>query len=159
MGLGKVIYRGFGTSELLQKMHDDAVAKRTKLRLASDSAEVEQAQQAMELRCKQERSEREQQLAEAEARFKIALLALENEQKLREQDKVHEQALRHAQELAELELKKTTAANDEESRRLGALKTLGVDLTKYVVSVAAPPPDKHLRIESATNPALHLDMK
>ena len=41
-------------------MHDDAIAKRTKLRLQSDTAEVEQAEQAMQLRCKQERSQQEQ---------------------------------------------------------------------------------------------------
>ena len=140
-------------------MHDEAVAKRTKLRLSSDTAEVEQAQQAMELRCKQERSEKEHQLAEAAMRHKMALLELEHEQKRKERDASHAQEMRHAQELAAATLKSKTAENDEETRRLGALKTLGVDLTKYLVSVAAPPPDKHLRIESATNPALHLDMK
>merc|ERR1712137_1536452 len=83
--LTKVVYRGYSTSSQLQSMHDDAIAKRTKLRLTSDTIEVEQAQQAVQLRCKQERSEQEQQLGEAAKRHAMSLQELDHKQKIRQQ--------------------------------------------------------------------------
>lgn len=157
--LAKVIYRGLATSDQLQAMHDEATTKRTKLRLASDTAQVEQEQQTMQLRCKQERSEREQQLHEAEARHKLALLALSEEQKRKDRDADFAQKMRHEHEAAEAARNRKIADNEEEARRLAALKGMGVELTKYLVAVAQPAPDKHLRIDSVSSPALHLDMK
>jgi len=156
--LSKVIYRGFSTSQMLQAMHDEAIAKRTKLRLMSDTAEVEQAQTAMELRCKQERSESERQLAENEARHTLDLLSLENEQKRREKDADHAQAMRHEQEKADAAMKRVSAENDEDARRLEALKTLGVDLTKYLCCQNMPVPDRHLRIDSSAAPSVQVGL-
>merc|ERR1719355_28041 len=63
----KIVYRGYSASETLQSMHDQAIAKRTKLKLEADTRSMEQAQQSLELQCKQERSRAEQAL-EAAAR-------------------------------------------------------------------------------------------
>merc|ERR1719274_379879 len=54
--LKKVVYRGYGAATALQEMHDQAIARRTKLRLEADAAREEQEKRAMELRCRQERS-------------------------------------------------------------------------------------------------------
>merc|ERR1719152_1082161 len=41
----KIVYRGYSASETLQTMHDQAIAKRTKLKLDADTRSMEQAQQ------------------------------------------------------------------------------------------------------------------
>lgn len=152
-----VVYRGYSTSPQLQAMHDEAIAKRTKLRLQSDTAEVEQAEQAMQLRCRQERSAQEQSLAEETARHKMELLKLEAGQKRAERDADHAQALRHEQEGAAATLRLKQAENEEELRRLGAMGKLGVDLTKYLIAASAPLPDQHVRVDSAVPTHVHLD--
>merc|ERR1719453_949283 len=83
----KIVYRGYSASETLQSMHDQAIAKRTKLKLEADTRSREQAQQALELQCKQERSRAECEL-EAGLRAHQAALA----------DRDHEQAMRHEAE-------------------------------------------------------------
>lgn len=143
--LTKVVYRGYSTSSQLQSMHDDAIAKRTKLRLTSDTIEVEQAQQAIQLRCKQERSEQEQQLGEAAKRHAMSLQELDHKQKIRQQREVHEAALSQQR-----------LDNDEELRRLAALKELSVDLTKLLVAENEARPDRHVRIDAALPPTVHL---
>merc|ERR1719267_78328 len=58
----KVVYRGYGASAQLQEMHDQAISRRTKLRLEADAAREEQEKRALELRCRQERAGQEQEL-------------------------------------------------------------------------------------------------
>merc|ERR1719487_1648325 len=76
----KIVYRGYSASDKLQSMHDEAIAKRTKLKLEADTRSMEQAQQSMELQCKQERSRQEMDLEAAERRHKNEMLDLEAEQ-------------------------------------------------------------------------------
>merc|ERR1719399_75912 len=96
----KVVYRGYGASQALQEMHDQAIARRTKLRLEADQAREEQEKRAMELRCRQERSYQEQELEEKAARHKLAVQALQKEQERKIADEEHAQRLRYAQEQA-----------------------------------------------------------
>jgi len=154
----KVVYRGYSTSEQLQAMHDDAIAKRTKLRLQSDTAEVEQAEQAMQLRCRQERSHQEQELSLRQVDHEMSLLSLKGEQQRKLKDAEHEQRLRHVVEEAEAGVKAEALKHDEELRRYQALKEMGVDLTKYMCTVGDRLPDQHIRIDSATPTALHMEV-
>ena len=154
--LMKVVYRGYTCAPQLQEMHNTSIAKRTKLRLDSDTAKEEQEKQAMELRCRQARSAQERELAEASARHKIELAGLEKEQARRDEDADHEQAMRHESARRDAELAHLNAKHEAEAKRHGALKGLGVDLTKYLVALAAAKPDQHLRIDSAAAPAVHV---
>lgn len=151
----KVVYRGHSTSQQLQSMHDDAIAKRTKLRLQSDTAEVEQAEQAMQLRCRQERSHQEQELSLRQVDHEMSLLNRKTEQQRKAKDAEHEQHLRHMVEVAEAEVKAEVLKNDEQLRRFQALKDLGVDLTKVLTHVL---PDQHIRIDSETPTAVHMEI-
>ena len=77
--LQKVVYRGYNVCQQLQKMHDEAIAQRTRLKLRADTQQMEQAQQAMELRCRQERAQGEQELDASQAKHKVAMRELESE--------------------------------------------------------------------------------
>merc|ERR1712094_27637 len=59
----KVVYRGYNTNDQLQKMHNAAIAERTKLRLEMDTAKEQEARLEMELRSRQERARNEQALS------------------------------------------------------------------------------------------------
>jgi len=157
--LHKTVYRGYSTSPKLQAMHDEAIAKRTALRLQSATANVEQAEVAAKLKCKEERSHAEQQLAEAETRHKISLLSLEAEEARAQRDADHAIELRHERERAEERIQMLRVQHDEEVRRATALKGLGVDLTKLLCVAAERPPDQHVRIDSAQPTALTLTSK
>jgi len=154
----KVVYRGYSTNNQLQAMHDQAIAERTRLRLQQDTAAVQQQEQAMQLRCKQERSQQEEQLAESNARHRLSLLTLEADQARVEKDAEHAQQLRHLMESTEAQVKALQLKHDEELRRLQTLKGMDVDLTKVLCTVGDRVPDQHIRIDSATPTALHMEV-
>lgn len=167
----KVVYRGYSASAQLQEMHDEAITRRTRIRLESDQAREEQEKRAMELRCRQERSAQEIQLAEAETRHKLAVLAMQKEQeraildaehaqRLRmEQERrqieltsrkaEHEEEVRHARAIADMKLAVLSTEKEQEVAKLEAMARLGVDLTQYLTALASAKPDTHLRIDSA----------
>lgn len=160
--LRKIVYRGYKTSEKLQAMHDESIAKRTKMKLEADTRQMEQTQYAHELHAKQERSRAEMALAEAEVKAKLERLQLEEAQKRKARDDDHAQALRHQAETEESMLEAQRAKNDEELRRFAAVKDLGVDMTQYLCALSQTQPDHmtHIRLdaEKGMNPALHLDV-
>jgi len=158
----KVVFRGYSTSSDLQGMHDEAIAKRTRLRLQSDTVEVEQAQQATQLKCKQERSKAEQELDEASTRHHATLAAVKADQARASRAADNEQELRFLEERGELELRQQKKRNDEDLRRFAQLKELGVNLTEYMCVAEGAMPDHHVRIDSGGPAAgaaqLHLEL-
>merc|ERR1719473_256961 len=120
----KVVYRGYGASDSLQQMHDEAISRRTRLRLEADAAKEEQEKRAMELRARQSRSAQEQELEKAQHAHKLQVQALQAEQQRKLADEEHAQKLRYAQEKAEME----------------GMKAMGVDLTSYLVALATTKP-------------------
>jgi len=177
----KVVYRGYQASSQLQEMHDQAISRRTKLRLEADAAREEQEKRSMELRCRQERSKQEHELEEKAAKHKLGVAAMQKEQERKMADEEHAQAMRYAQQEASIELERERARHDEELRRqkesaeleasrLGqvmsaeqvkwaALKDLGVDLTQYLCALAVAKPDQHFKIDTgAAPPSVHLEL-
>merc|ERR1719281_2417529 len=73
----KVVYRGYNASQQLQDMHDQAISRRTKLRLEADAAREEQERKATELRCRKERAGQEQELEAEAARHKLEVARLQ----------------------------------------------------------------------------------
>merc|ERR1719274_87183 len=92
--LKKVVYRGYGAATALQEMHDQAIARRTKLRLEADAAREEQEKRAMELRCRQERSVQEQELEGAAAKHKLEVLAMQQEQERKQRQSTNSKCSR-----------------------------------------------------------------
>ena len=79
-------------------MHDEAISRRTKLRLEADAAREQEEKRSMELRCRQGRSVQEQELEAAAARHKLSVQSLQKEQERRLHDEEHAQGLRYARE-------------------------------------------------------------
>mmetsp|Transcript_58670 Transcript_58670/g.116492 ORF Transcript_58670/g.116492 Transcript_58670/m.116492 type:complete len:145 (+) Transcript_58670:1345-1779(+) len=135
----------------------------------------------MELRCRQERSKQEHELEEEAAKHKLGVAALQKEQERRLKDEEHAQAMRYAQEEAQMQIEAERARHNEELRRqkesaeldasrmsqalsaeqakYTALKELGVDLTQYLCALAVAKPDQHLKIDTgASPPTVHLEL-
>ena len=146
-------------------MHDQAIAKRTRLKLDADTHAMERVQTTKELQCKQERSRAEMDLEDSERRHKNSMLDLEAEQARRARDADHTQVLRHEAEREQASLDAQKARNDEALRFNETLSKLGVDLTAYLTVVGAKEPDHHIKIDgsgvgtnSAVSPALHFEV-
>jgi len=176
----KVVYRGYTTSPQLQSMHEEAIARRTKLRLESDAAREEQDTRAMELQCREQRSAKERELEEKATRHGLAMAALTMQQEREQADEAHALKLkhaadeaaatlaqereRHAEELrrsaeaAEQEMKQLRLRLDAEMSKYNALAQLKVDMTKYLTAFATPRPDQHLRIDTDVSPNLHVSL-
>merc|ERR1712032_161015 len=63
----KVVFRGYGAPARLQKMHDDAIERRTKLKIDKESEEREQRLQDMKLEREEDRL-RKRQIMEKETK-------------------------------------------------------------------------------------------
>merc|ERR550537_1411339 len=63
----KVVFRGYGAPPRLQKMHDDAIERRTKLALERENEDQEQQMLDMKLEHEQERQQKKRQM-EVEAK-------------------------------------------------------------------------------------------
>ena len=177
----KVVYRGYGASQALQDMHDQAIARRTKFRLEADQAREEQEKRAMELRCREERSNQEQELEQKTARHKLAVSTLQRQEQAKAEEEAHARQLRHSQETAHVELQAERARHEELLRRereaaeiaaqqraaehaqqlktYEGLKGMGVDLTQYLIANAAVRPDQHIRFDAgAVPPTVHVEL-
>merc|ERR1711972_474131 len=58
----KVVFRGYGAPQRLQKMHDDAIERRTKLALDRENEDQEQRMQDMKLTREEERLRKRQSM-------------------------------------------------------------------------------------------------
>jgi len=180
VNLLKVVYRGYSAADALQRMHDEAISRRTKLRLEADAARDEQEKRTMELRCRRERSVQEQELESTGAKHKISVQSLQREQDRKQKDEEQAQQLRYAQENSQMELQmeierhnellrrekeinalkiqQLTAERESETKKYEALQAMGVDLTAYLCALNTTRPDQHLRIDGASAPTVHIDL-
>merc|ERR1719389_1456958 len=58
----KVVFRGYAAPDRLQRMHDDAIERRTKLALDRETEEQEQGLEDMRLRREEERLRRQREM-------------------------------------------------------------------------------------------------
>merc|ERR1712070_660631 len=70
----------------------------------------------------------------------------------------HEEEMRRDRERMELHEAQLSRSREAEQKKYEALNALGVDLTQYLVSLAAARPDNHLKIDSNTAPTVHLEL-
>jgi len=157
----KCVYRGYSASEALQSMHDQAIAKRTKLKLEADTRAMEHQQAAADLQCKQQRSAAEMMLEASERKHRNELLDLTSAQERAARDADHAQTIRHESEKVKAALEAERARNDEALRFHETLKGLGVELTQYLCVKEQRQPDHHIKLDGGVAGAganLHFDV-
>ncbi|KAH3757938.1 hypothetical protein Pelo_10232 [Pelomyxa schiedti] len=118
----KVAYRGYHCGNL-QQMHDDALQARTQLRLEAETEAQSQQQADMKLTKENERQRKKQEMQKSDYEHNNLLSRMQHEEKLAQQNREKEMLLAGIR-----------AENLEKVAFLEKLKTLGVDLTTYLVN-------------------------
>merc|ERR1711948_127869 len=80
----KVVFRGYGAPPRLQKMHDDAIERRTKLALDRESHEQEQQIQDMKLECEEQRLRKRRRIESENKTHELEIQRATHEAKQRE---------------------------------------------------------------------------
>jgi hypothetical protein len=127
----KVVFRGYGAPQRLQKMHDDAIERRTKLALERENEDQEQKMQDMKLQREEER--------------------LRKRQAMEKETKVHERELQRAGFDAQQQevLKDRQSRLEHLSNMKLSLGLSGEQLASYLLACEQGPPAKVIQIQGA----------
>lgn len=150
----KVVYRGYGATEALQRMHDEAIESRTRLQL--ERATEHQAQELEDAKIERElaRAARRREEAAAQVGHEIETA------RRRQEAELADAAIRLGFERTERERDERqrivlAGARDAGQREhLEALGKAGVDLTKLLTAGRA---DQVLEVRGGAVPHVHLD--
>jgi len=126
-----VVFRGYGAPQRLQKMHDDAIERRTKLALDKESEEQEQKVQDMKLEREEQRLRRRRQMEAEGKTHELEMQRAVHEVKQREQA---EEKQAHIEHLASLKTE---------------LGLTGDQLGAYMLAMQQGPPAKVIQFRGA----------
>ncbi|KAL5475413.1 hypothetical protein EMCRGX_G025226 [Ephydatia muelleri] len=143
----KVINRGYHTTDRLQKLHDQAVEKRSTLKVAMDSEQQQQDLTDYKLHNEQQQNAIKQalELDSAKHQYQLQKSQLLHTIKLSSEQQLEVLEREKAKKLSELYSQKV--ADEERLAHYADLKKLGVDLTSYFVS-QNPKPEHIIRVVS-----------
>merc|ERR1712039_205806 len=127
----KVVFRGYGAPQRLQKMHDDAIERRTKLALERENEDQEQAMQDMKLGREEERLRKRQMMEKETSAHERELQKEAHDAKQQEIRRDRQSQLEH------LENMKTS------------LSLSGDQLASYLLASEQGPPHKVIQIQGA----------
>lgn len=152
--IGKVVFRGYGATESLQQMHDQAIESRTRLKL--ERATEQQAQELEDFRLERTLARTAKQRADksAEVDQDLVMSKRRREAELDEQrarlQMAREQAALDAEADQRRQREKDTALRDH----LAGLAAMGVGLEAYLTQGRA---DQVLELRGAATPHVHLE--
>merc|ERR1711988_521231 len=149
LSVSKVVFRGFMAPQRLQKMHDDAIERRTKLVLERES-EVQEQKLADERLAKEEEREKTKRAMEtAKAEHRARLQRSEFEAAQQQKKEVAEQ---------EAEVQSTKhAAERQHIQQLQANLGLGVSEVAALLVAKAHTPAKLVQVTGDAKPVVHID--
>ncbi len=153
--INKVVYRGYGAPESIQRMHDEAIEQRTRLGL--DRATQEQAQDLEDFKLERDLGRAARQRAEQAANLahEIAQAQKRQEAGLRDERARREFARVEAQKDAEQDAVRVRARDDAQRLHLAGLKAMGVELTALLTQGRA---DRVIELRGGgVRPHLHLE--
>jgi len=124
----KVVFRGYGAPQRLQKMHDDAIERRTKLALERENENQEQELQDMKLVHEEERLRKRRQMEMETKEHELKIQKAAHEVKQQEQLEDREAQLQHLKNLK------------------NALELSGDQVAQYLLASEQGPPGKLVQI-------------
>ena len=139
VSIQRVVYRGYHANDSLQKMHDEAIEMRTRMRLDAEGQHQLQEVENLKLRAEAERSKAKMEMEETWKKHQQHLRRLENEQRLEEQRLEAQQ-----------KLEQEAAKNAADLGKWRAMRDLGIDVTQVIVAPFSTP-SKCVRIEHSGN--------
>ncbi|MCA9261874.1 MAG: hypothetical protein KDA61_21800, partial [Planctomycetales bacterium] len=153
--INKVVYRGYVASEKLQLMHDDAIERRTSLKLEAETERQAQDLADLKLEREAERDAQRQAMARKQTEHEESLVRLKHEGKLERRGTQHRQLVEHQREDQSVAIEQIRAENEARLALLQQMQGLQVDLTRYLVAQYQHP-DRLIRVDGGVGPQLHL---
>ena len=153
--INKVVYRGYVASDALQLMHDDAIERRTALKLEAETERQAQELADLKLAREAERDAQRQAMARAQAEHDQSLSELKHDGELARRESDHRQRLQHQRENGLAEVEQTRATDEARLALLQRMQGLQFDLTRYLVAQYQHP-DRLIRVDGSPGPQLHL---
>jgi hypothetical protein len=152
--INKVVYRGYGAPDSLQRMHDEAIESRTRLQL--ERATQQQAQDLEDFKMERELARAGRQRTEREATAAFEIVEREKRRDADLADAEAHRAFERAQrEQDARQQQQAQEARDQAQRaHLGSLKEMGVDLTRLLTQHRA---DRVIEVRGNEGTHLHID--
>jgi hypothetical protein len=151
----KVVYRGYGAPDALQKMHDEAIEARTKLQLQRATEQQAQDLENYKLDCQITRAVKRREEQSAEVDHDVEMVRRRAQAEL-EQSELRQASTREQSRLFSEQQLALREKNDGQSRaHLASLRELGVDLTEYLTQGRA---DKVIELRGA-NGGTHVHLE
>jgi hypothetical protein len=154
--INKVVYRGYGAPDSLQRMHDEAIEQRT--RLALERATQEQAQDLEDFKLERDlgRAARHRTEQRENLSHDIAQAQRRQEAALRDEAARREFARAEEQKDADQSAARLRARDDAQRLHLAGLKELGVELTALLTQARA---DRVIELRGGGGAAPHLHLE
>ncbi|MCA9265886.1 MAG: hypothetical protein KDA60_18620 [Planctomycetales bacterium] len=153
--INKVVYRGYVASDKLQTMHDDAIEKRTALKLEAETERQAQELADLKLEREAEREEIRRGMQREHAEHEQRLLQVQHDGDLARLEADHKLELTHQRELQLADVEHLHGENEERLRFLREIQGLQVDLTRYLVAQYQHP-DRLIRVDGTGGNQLHV---
>ncbi|MEQ9380065.1 MAG: hypothetical protein RJP95_04330 [Pirellulales bacterium] len=153
--ISKVVYRGYEASDKLQSMHDEAIERRTALKLEAETERQGQELADLKLAREAQRDAQRQTMVRAQAEHEESLAKMKHEGELARQESDHRQQIAHVREDHLVEVEHVRATNEIRLAFLQQMQGLQVDLTRYLVAQYQHP-DRLIRVDGGPGPQLHL---
>ena len=153
--VNKVVYRGYVASSKLQTMHDDAIEKRTALKLEAETERQAQELADLKLEREAEREETRRGMQREQAEHEQRLLQVQHDGDSGRLDSDHKQELAHKREMQLADVEHLRGENEERLRFLREIQGMQVDLTRYLVAQYQHP-DRLIRVDGTNGSQLHL---
>lgn len=152
--INKVVYRGYVASDKLQLMHDEAIERRTALKLEGETERQAQELADLKLTREAERDAQRQTMVRSQTEHEESLANLKHEGELHRREAEHRQQAEHQREDQCIEVEKLRASNETRLVFLRQMQGLQVDLTRYLVAQYQHP-DRLIRVDGG-GPQVHL---
>ena len=152
--INKVVYRGYGAPDSLQKMHNDAIEARTRLQLERATEQQAQDVENYKLDCQLARSEKRRGEQKSEVEHDLELSRKKSDSTLAEQQRRQESSRQQRIADAEVELQLQEQRDAEQRQHFASLKEMGVDLTRFLTQGRA---DRVIELRGGNGAHVHLD--
>ena len=153
--VNKVVYRGYVASQKLQSMHDDAIEKRTALKLEAETERQAQELADLKLAREAEREDTRRSMQREQAEHEQCLLQVQHDGDRERSEADHQQELAHRRDIQLADIEHLHSENEERLRFLKEIQGLQVDLTRYLVAQYQHP-DRLIRVDGGNGSQLHL---
>ncbi|XP_046570214.1 uncharacterized protein LOC124278529 [Haliotis rubra] len=137
--IGKVVYRGYHSSEQLQAMQNNAIESRTQMRLEAEVEDQKQKLSHFKLSKEQARLNNKHRMHEMKQKHQQETQELKQTHHLELEQLKHSQTLQINSQKTQADLDHKSSANDQRLQFLTQLQSLGVNLDQYLVSQQKPP--------------------